>query len=109
MAFKTTNHSTKGEWKKISVPDSKVVGIFVNKDSGKTSFMFEIADSSASNAVFFASATCVRRNKDRTGYIVSIPEGEVNVTESYKDNEGNWKRKSLVAESVAELGYPFED
>lgn len=110
MAFNSNRNSgSKAEWKKILVPDSKMVGIFVNKESGKASLMFEVADSTSSKAVFFASASCVRRNSDRTGFIVSIPEGEVKLSESHKELDGSWSRQSLTAGCVADLGYPFED
>ena len=111
MAFNSNRSSatSKTEWKKILVPDSKMVGIFVNKESGKASLMFEVADSTSSKAVFFASASCVRRNSDRTGFIVSIPEGKVNLSESHMETDGTWSRKLLEADCVADLGYPFED
>lgn len=96
------------EWKHLAIPDSKFCGLYTNKETGKVSLSFEIADTSECNGRFYVSAKCVRRNDDRTGFIVSMPQGEVTIYSSIK--EGNeWKKETFKADKLVDLGYPFVD
>lgn len=95
-------NTTNVEWKKVLVPSNKLVFIYNGKE-GKCAFTFAVAtDDSIS---FMISSKLVRVNKDRTGFEISLPQGEVPLTKSVKDGD-NWKREQLVANCVEDLGYP---
>lgn len=97
------------EWATMLVADSKLVGIYNKKDTGKTSFIFEVA--SEKGYTFIVSAKLVRRNKDHNGWEVSLPKGqEVQITKStYNEKTKKYEHETATADDVTDLGYPLKE
>ena len=98
-----TESTVKYEWKTLAIPDSKLVVVYTDNKTGRTSMGFEIAESNPAPIVFYASAKNVKRNADRTGYLVNMPEKETNLTQRGEDNS----KATFKASSLQDLGYPF--
>lgn len=97
------------EWATMLIVDSKLVGIYNKKDTGKTSFIFEVA--SMKGYTFIVSAKLVKRNKEHNGWEVSLPKGEqVQISKStYDEKTKTYERETAIADDVADLGYTFKN
>ena len=104
---KNENKSNAKKGNVIIVPDSKLVYVGTNKDSGKTQFGFAVADG---DEVFYVTGRLVTRNADRTGFRVFIPSSETGykLFRSTKGSDGKYTKEELLAEKIEDFGYPVE-
>ena len=91
----------------IIIPDAKLMVVSTNKETGKTQFGFAVAEG---DEVFYVTGRLVRRNADKTGFNVFLPQSEngYKLFKSHKNENGEWIKEELVAEKVEDLGYPIE-
>lgn len=119
---KTENKTENKTEKKIvlSIPDNKLKRYqarCVRTDGTKYhfhEFVFEVATDPYTDYVFTVNANYVRRNKDRTGWLVTyLKDTEITIAKSSvvgKDENGNnkYQTETLECSSVLDLGFPAE-
>lgn len=107
MSIKNDSQNVeKKEWKRILVPKEKLAYIYTVPDTAKCALSFEIADDKT--VAFMVSSKLVSVNSDRTGFVISLPVGEVKLSKYIPGADGaKGTRQELVAEKIEDLGYPF--
>lgn len=121
ITSKTENKTGNKTEKKIvlSIPDNKLKRYQVRtapRVGGNYyfhEFVFEVATDPYNDYVFTVNANYVRRNKDRTGWLVTyLKDTEVTIAKSSvvgKDENGNkYQTETLECSSVLDLGFPAE-